>query len=256
MLRSENTPANQRKMNEEDLERLFRRYAEGRSISLRNQIVEGYLYIASIIAKRFAGRGVDYDDLYQVASLALVKAVERFDPAVGVKFSSFATPTMAGEVKNYFRDRSRMIRLPRRSTELFGKLDIAKSELEQTLMRSPTVDELAKYTGIPEEEVLEAYEMSNAVRPSSLDAPMEEAEEASLYAVLGFEDSNFDRIEIENLIEYSLSGLTNMERDIIVGRYFENQSQRDLAVQMKVSQMTISRVERRALAAMRARMER
>ena len=101
-----------------DAEGLLREYAMTGNTAIRDRVVEAYLYIASIIARRFSGRGVDYDDLYQVASLSLLKSIERFDPDRGVKFTSFVTPTMVGEVKNYFRDRSRLIRLPRRGGEL------------------------------------------------------------------------------------------------------------------------------------------
>ena len=102
-------------MNEEEL---FRKYRETGDIAIRNQIVEKYLYIASVLAKKFVGRGVEYDDLYQVASLALIKGVERFDERKGLKFSTFITPTITGEIKNYFRDRSRLVHLPRKVSEL------------------------------------------------------------------------------------------------------------------------------------------
>lgn len=235
-------------------ELLLRQYAKERSVLLRNQIVEAYLYIASIIASKFSGRGVDYDDLYQVASLALVKAVDRFDVTKGVKFASFATPTMTGEVKNYFRDRSRTIKVPRRSGELIQQLEQAKSVLEQDLLRSPTVDELADYCGIPIEDVLEAYEMAHAVRPASLDATLEE-DDASLHSFFGFEDRGYGDVETQDLLDQSFEKLNDMEREIIKGRYFDNLSQRELAARLHVSQMTVSRVERRALKMMRDAMD-
>ena len=149
---------------------LLVQYALTRSIELRDRIVECYLYIAEIVARKFSGRGVDYDDLYQVAALALVKGVERFDAEKGVKFASFITPTMVGEVKNYFRDRSRTIRLPRRAAQLARELRETKNILEQKLGRSPKVSELAESMGLSDAEVLEAMELGNAMTPASLDA--------------------------------------------------------------------------------------
>ena len=121
-----------------DAEGLLREYATTGNTAIRDRVVEAYLYIASIIARRFSGRGVDYDDLYQVASLSLLKSIERFDPDRGVKFASFVTPTMVGEVKNYFRDRSRLIRLPRRGSELVRTVEAARDDLQVELQRQPT----------------------------------------------------------------------------------------------------------------------
>lgn len=135
-------------------DQLLRRYVDTRDAALRERIVEDNLYIAQIIAKRFSGRGVEYDDLYQVASMALFRAIDRFDPAKGVKFVSFVTPTMVGEVKNYFRDRSRAIRLPRRGAEIAQSVRAARAKLEQQLSRSPRVDELAESLGLTEDAVL------------------------------------------------------------------------------------------------------
>ena len=120
-----------------DAEGLLREYATTGNTAIRDRVVEAYLYIASIIARRFSGRGVDYDDLYQVASLSLLKSIERFDPDRGVKFASFVTPTMVGEVKNYFRDRSRLIRLPRRGSELVRTVEAARDDLQVELQRQP-----------------------------------------------------------------------------------------------------------------------
>lgn len=129
-----------------DTEGLLREYATTGNTAIRDRVVEAHLYIASIIARRFSGRGVEYDDLFQVASLSLLKSIERFDPERGVKFASFVTPTMVGEVKNYFRDRSRLIRLPRRGSELVRALETAKDALQLELQRQPTAEELAERT--------------------------------------------------------------------------------------------------------------
>ena len=138
----------------DEIERLLALWHQTRQPEIRDRLVESHLYIAEIIARKFSGRGVDYDDLYQVASLALFKAIGRYDPERGIQLSSFVTPGMVGEVKNYFRDKSRTIRPPRRSTELIRLVESARQELTQQLSRSPRVDEIAVHANLTEDEVL------------------------------------------------------------------------------------------------------
>lgn len=234
---------------------LLVQYALSRSIELRDRIVECYLYIAEIVARKFSGRGVDYDDLYQVAALALVKGVDRFDADKGVKFASFITPTMVGEVKNYFRDRSRTIRLPRRSAQLAKELREAKAKLEQQLGRSPRVDELAEFMSLSEAEVLEALELGNAMTPASLDAQVADDDgETSLSTFLGFNDPGYSDFERNDMLDRALSTLDARQRVVIIARFFEGLSQRDVAAQLDISQMTVSRIERQALERLRERM--
>lgn len=234
---------------------LLAQYALSRAPDLRDRIVEAYLYIAEIVARKFSGRGVDYDDLYQVAALALVKGIERFDADKGIKFASFITPTMVGEVKNYFRDRSRIIRLPRRSAQLARELRENRAILEQELGRSPTVDELAERMGISEDDVLEALEMSNAMTPASLDAQVaDEDSETSLSTFLGFNDPGYSDFERSDMLDRALSTLDARQRAVIIARFYEGLSQRDVAAQLNISQMTVSRIERQALEKLRERM--
>lgn len=234
---------------------LLVQYALSRSIELRDRIVECYLYIAEIVARKFSGRGVDYDDLYQVAALALVKGVERFDAEKGVKFASFITPTMVGEVKNYFRDRSRTIRLPRRSAQLARELREAKALLEQKLGRSPKVSELAESMGLSDAEVLEAMELGNAMTPASLDAQVSDDDsETSLSTFLGFNDPGYSDFERNDMLERALATLDTRQRAVITARFFEGLSQRDVAAQLDISQMTVSRIERQALEKLKERM--
>ena len=223
-------------------EALLEQYAHTRDPALREQIV----------ARRFSGRGVDYDDLYQVASLALFKAVDRYEPDKGVKFVSFVTPTMAGEVKNYFRDRSRAIRLPRKGVELAQALKLTRSSLEQELGRSPKLDELAQAMNLSEDEVVEALELSNAMSVSSLDAQIAEDEEnAPLSRFLGFDDPGFASFEQSDMLQRAMCALDERQQTVIQARFFENRSQRDLAAELGVSQMTVSRIERQALEKLR-----
>ena len=234
---------------------LLVQYALSRAPDLRDRIVECYLYIAEIVARKFSGRGVDYDDLYQVAALALVKGIERFDADKGIKFASFITPTMVGEVKNYFRDRSRTIRLPRRSAQLARELREAKSKLEQELGRSPKVPELAEAMGLSEAEVLEALELGNAMTTSSLDAQVvDEDSETSLSTFLGFDDPGYSDFERNDMLERALATLDTRQRAVIIARFFEGMSQRDVASQLDISQMTVSRIERQALERLREQM--
>ncbi len=234
---------------------LLAQYALSRAPDLRDRIVEAYLYIAEIVARKFSGRGVDYDDLYQVAALALVKGIERFDADKGIKFASFITPTMVGEVKNYFRDRSRIIRLPRRSAQLARELRENRAILEQELGRSPTVDELAERMGISEDDVLETLEMSNAMTPASLDAQVaDEDSETSLSTFLGFNDPGYSDFERSDMLDRALSTLDARQRAVIIARFYEGLSQRDVAAQLNISQMTVSRIERQALEKLRERM--
>jgi RNA polymerase sigma-B factor len=147
---------------------LLAEYCRTRDVDLRNQLVGKYLYIAEIIAKKFTNRGIEYDDLYQVASLALLKALERYDITKGFKFSSFATPTIVGEIKNYFRDKSRIIRLPRKESEYIKKIENAKNYLLNQFGRSPTPEEIGEYLGITSEQVLELMESNYSTKPAPI----------------------------------------------------------------------------------------
>lgn len=234
---------------------LLAQYAQSRAPDLRDAIVEAYLYIAEIVARKFSGRGVDYDDLYQVAALALVKGIDRFDVDKGIKFASFITPTMVGEVRNYFRDRSRTIRLPRRSAQMARELREAKARLEQQLGRSPRVDELAEAMGVSEADVLEALELGNAMTPASLDAQVnEEDSETSLSNFLGFSDPGYSSFEQNDMLKRAMSALDDRQRAVIAARFFEGRSQREVAAQLDISQMTVSRIERQALKCLREQM--
>ena len=236
----------------DETEAMLRQYADTGNKYIRDRIVEKNLKIAAMVARRFSGKGVDYDDLYQVASLALVKAIDRYDPDRGVKFVSFVTPTMVGEVKNYFRDRSRTIRLPRNSGELMRALDKAAEELSQMLLRQPTSQELADHMGIDMETVLLAIEMRGASRTVSLDfTPENEDEDAPMSAFLGMEEKGFAHFEMNDTILSALASLDDRQKDVIRLRFFENMSQRDVAEQLGVSQMSVSRIERKALEIMK-----
>lgn len=237
-------------------EQLAANYIKTRDTAARDLLVEKNLRLAAIVASRFSGRGVEYDDLYQVASLSLFKAVERYDPARGVKFSTFITPTMVGEVKNYFRDKARAIRLPRNAGETLKLLDNAIARLSQELSRSPTAEELANNMGVSLENVLEALEMRGAAHPMSLDSAYDEGDgETSLSAYVGFEESGYRDYENSDMITRAMARLDDKMRDVVKLRFFKGLSQRDAAARLGISQMSVSRAERRALEIMRSALE-
>src|SRR5438309_11622052 len=174
----------------DELRQKFAEYAESRDQSLRDHLVAAHLGLAEYLARRFANRGEPLDDLVQVASVGLLKAVERFDPDRGLEFSTFATPTIVGELKRHFRDKGWAVRVPRRVQELHLAMGKVVSTLSQDLGRSPTIGEIAERAGASEEEVLEAMEAGRAYRFASLDAPGASGDEEnqSLASQLGQDD--------------------------------------------------------------------
>ncbi len=241
---------NRMKLSPGETLRLIARYHSSGDMAARDAVAEAYLYIAEIIARRFSGRGVDYDDLYQVAALALVRALDRFDPARGVQFDSYATPAMVGEVRNYFRDKSRLIRAPRGSAEALRRVSRLTGELTQSLGRSPRIDELAEAAGMNEDEVLELLEMS--APPVSLNQTPEEDETADLLNLFGAEETGFSAFETRDMFARALAKLSEREQQVVRLRFFENLSQREAAERLNISQMTVSRAEKSALKALRA----
>jgi RNA polymerase sigma-B factor len=227
-------------------EALFAEYMKNRSEESRNSIVEHYLYLAEILSKKYTGRGIDYDDLYQVASMALLLAVERFDPSKGFAFTSFATPTIIGEIKKYFRDKSWAVKVPRRIKELSLQLGAAREKLQAVNGKAPTVPELAEYMGCSEEEVLEAMESGQTFRAYSLNQEIDSDSEegsASLDRYMSVEEKGYENFENADLIRNVMAGLTDRERAIFNDRVLGAKTQQEVAREYGVSQMTISRLE-------------
>ena len=236
---------------QERLEKMLSCYCETRDVGLRNELVTEYMYLADAVARRYAGRGVDYEDLRQIAAMALISALERFSCGKGVQFSTFALPTMTGVVKNYFRDRSRTIRMPRTIGERVQKIALAREELTQELGRTPNIEELAKACGLSEADVLETIEATQSLSMTSLDQQIGDEEDTDLGAMLGREDGGFEDVEMRDLIRKVMEKLSDAEKKILQMRYFEEHSQREVAAEMGVSQMYVSRVERKMLARFR-----
>ncbi|MGH9101914.1 MAG: SigB/SigF/SigG family RNA polymerase sigma factor [Acidimicrobiales bacterium] len=235
----------------QELRRMFERYAATRDPELRRLLVEAHLGLAEYLARRFGNRGEPLDDLVQVASLALVKAVDRYDPERGVEFSTYATHTIAGELKRHFRDKGWAVRAPRRMQELYLRLGEVVSRLSQELGRSPTVAEMAHTSGVSEEEVLEALEAGQAYRSSSLDTPAGEEGE-DLGQRLGEDEAGFDRAEGRAVLVPLVSQLPRRQQMILRLRFFEGMTQSEIARHLGISQMHVSRLLARSLAQLRA----
>ena len=230
-----------------DEQALFECYEKSRDETLRNFILEKYLYIAEIVAKKFVGRCVEFDDLFQVASLAFVKALDRYESARGVKFASFATPTLVGEIKNYFRDKTRMIRISRRESEMIRKLDEARSVLSAKMGHGATPENIAEYLTLSVERVLELMEAQSAGYAASLDNYIALNEDTKFIKLVGSTDNAYEKIEDRDYLAYCFEHLSEIERQVIQQRYENDLSQREVAAMLGVSQMYISRIERRIL---------
>jgi RNA polymerase sigma-B factor len=217
---------------------------------LRDELVTAHLGLARQLARRFTGRGEPYDDLAQVAALAVVKAVDRFDPERRVEFSTFATRTILGELKRHFRDRGWVVRAPRRIQELYLALGPAVASLSQELGRSPTVAELAATTGASEEAVLEAMEAGRGYRPASIDAPDQPS--GGLEAALGSDEADFGAVDDRSMLGAALAGLSERDRVIVRLRFVDGLTQSEIAARVGISQMQVSRLLAASLARMRA----
>ena len=230
----------------EDEDALFREYTESRAQSVRNSIVERYTGLAVALARRFENRGEPLEDLIQVASMALVGAVERFDPEQGAAFSSFATPTILGELKRHFRDKTWSVKVPRGIKELHLRVSPAVAELHAALGRGPTIPELAAHLGVSDEEVVEAMEAGAAYKPGALSAPDGEGESRE-DRLLGEEEMGYANIEARVTVRALMEKLPERERSIVYLRYFEDLTQSEIAERIGVSQVHVSRLLREAL---------
>jgi len=232
-----------------DEARKFGEFVRTRDRGLRDQLIAEHLDLASKIAWRFANRGEPRDDLVQVASLALTKAVDRFDPEVGVKFNTFAVKYIVGELKRHFRDRGWAIRAPRQVQELYLELGNHVELLSQELGRAPTVRELANAAGRSEEDVLEATEAGRNYRTSSLDVPS--ATGQTLGSLLSEEDHDLSNVEDRSVLASALAQLGQRDRVILHMRFIEGLTQTEIAERVGLSQMQISRILSASLARLR-----
>ncbi|WP_320780277.1 RNA polymerase sigma factor SigF [Streptomyces sp. CRN 30] len=221
---------------------------------LRNQLVRMHLPLVEHLARRFRNRGEPLDDLTQVATIGLIKSVDRFDPERGVEFSTYATPTVVGEIKRHFRDKGWAVRVPRRLQELRLALTTATAELSQQHGRSPTVHELAEKLAISEEEVLEGLESANAYSTLSLDVPDTDDESPAVADTLGAEDEALEGVEYRESLKPLLEDLPPREKRILLLRFFGNMTQSQIAQEVGISQMHVSRLLARTLAQLREKL--
>ena len=242
----------------EELRALHRRYREttdpAEKERIRTQLVDAYHDFVYFLARKFANRGEPLDDIVQVGYLGLIKAIERFDPDLGYEFTTFATLTVAGEIKRYFRDKGTAIRFPRRLQELHQSVVRVNEQMKGELNREPTVAELAERLGVSPDDVTEAMEMGPAYVPISLDQPVSSSDGQDNRAVaeqLGGPDVELERVEMRDVLDRAMEHLTPRERAIMAMRFYEQMSQSEIAKRLGISQMHVSRLQRAALEQLR-----
>jgi RNA polymerase sigma-B factor len=234
-------------------EELFGRWQNSGDQRAREQLVERFLPLARNLARRYAGAREPFDDLLQVASLGLVKAIDRFDTSRGAAFSSFAVPTILGELKRYFRDLGWSVHVPRGAQERALKVQEAQERLTGRTGRPPSVSDLAEYLELSMEDVLDALETSAAHHSASLDAPRDEGEEDSgtLVDLFGREDPHYELVDDTVTISTAARQLSARERRVLTLRFVRDMTQTQIADEIGVSQMQVSRILRRALGNLR-----
>ena len=222
----------------------------------RDDLVHLHLPLVEHCARRFRNRGEPFEDLVQVGTIGLLKSIDRFDSDRGVEFSTYATPTIIGEIKRYFRDKGWAIRVPRRLQELRMQIGAATAELTQSLGRSPTPRELAESIGCSVEEIIEGIESSNAYSTLSLDAG-DDTEDGgnTMLDAIGIEDENLEHVEIRESLKPLLDALEPREKKILLLRFFRNKTQTEIAQEIGVSQMHVSRLLSRTLDQLRVSLE-
>jgi len=218
---------------------------------LRDRAIEAWLPLARHLAHRYSGRGEPTDDLIQTAMVGLIKAVDKFDPERGVDFAGYAIPTVIGEIKRHFRDRTWSVRVPRRLQELRLAITEANATLTHTLGRSPTVPDIAVHLGVTEDEVLEGLEGARAYNATSLSTPIGADGSTELGDTLGGEDREYELAELRVAIGPALATLDEREQRILTLRFYGNLTQSQIADQVGISQMHVSRLLTRALAKLR-----
>jgi RNA polymerase sigma-B factor len=237
----------------DEIRELLRRWHEHGDRAARAELAERMLPLARSLARRYVGKGEPLDDLEQVASLGLLKAIDRFDVTRDVRFATFAVPTIAGELKRHFRDRGWMLRVPRDIQELSARVVRCREALTRDLGRSPTVEEVARTLGAGVERVLEALRAADAYRMMSLDEPM--ADGAGALEAIGDDDMGYELAEHRVMLRRGLADLGEREREIVRLRYYEGLTQREIARAVGVSQMHVSRLIRRSIDTMRDSIE-
>jgi RNA polymerase sigma-B factor len=230
---------------------------EPHRLAARDGLVSLHLPLVEHCARRFRNRGEPFEDLVQVGTIGLIKSIDRFELERGVEFSTYATPTIIGEIKRHFRDKGWAIRVPRRLQELRMQIGATTAELTQVLGRSPTPRELADALGCSVEEVMEGIESGNAYSTLSLDATADGSDDGgvSMLDMMGLDDEELEQIEIRESIKPLLEALPAREKRILLLRFFKNKTQSEIAAEIGVSQMHVSRLLSRTLERLRTTMQ-
>ncbi len=235
---------------EDDAETLFAHYSETKDLKVRDRLVLMHQNLVRFLAGKFMNRGEPIEDLVQVGTIGLINAIDRFDPERGTKFSTYATPTIVGEIRRHFRDKAWSLKVPRRLQELNLAANKAAENLSQKLGRVPTIQEISQAVGASEEETLEAIELGNAYDTVSLDSKLAyESESAplSLAEFVGDTDGSLDNLERYGDLNQAMDCLDARERSIIYLRFFRDMSQTEVAKKLSISQMHVSRLQQKAL---------
>lgn len=228
---------------------LFRQYKEEGSSEARDQLIVSHLNLVRFLASKFKNRGESLEDLVQVGTIGLIKAIDRFDPERGLEFTTYATPTIMGEIKRHFRDKGWSVRVPRRLQELSAKVNQATDELTNQLQRSPSVDEVAERVGASVDEVLEAMESSSAYSSVPLEggSSSEDEESASVIDHYVTEDADLAASDDRIVLEEAIADFSPREQEVIHMRFVEGLTQVEIAERLGVSQVQVSRLLRRTL---------
>ena len=233
---------------------LLAAYAENREPQVKDELVAQHLNLVRYLAGKFSNRGENLEDLVQVGCLGLIKAIERFDPERGTEFTTYATPTIVGEIKRHFRDKGWAIKVPRRLQEFNASVAKTTEELTSTLGRVPTADEIAKKLEVNPEDVLEAQELGQSYNLLSIDSELDADDSrktSSLLDYLGRDDFQLEQVEDRLALHRAFSSLPDRERLLMYLRFFENRSQSEVAKVLNISQMHVSRLQARSLETMR-----
>lgn len=218
---------------------LFAEYKRTKDKKIRDELLEKYLYIAQILSRKFINRGIEYDDIYQVACMGVLYAIERFDPDRGVQFATFATPTVMGEIRKYFRDKGNFIRIPRTLYEVFYKAECLRRAGGE---KSPA--EIARILNIPLKTINRAFEIGDKSFIKSLEDEAYADGPMTLASTIGCEDNDILMVEENDFIKYCMNNLNEKEKEFINLRYYEDNTQDEIAKKWNVSQMQISRFEK------------
>ena len=234
---------------------LLAAYHERGDPAARDALVENLMPLVRSLAARYAGRGEQLEDLVQVGAIGLIKAIDRFDTDRGVELTTYAVPTIVGEIRRHFRDKAWAVHVPRRLKELNVRLSRILDQLTTDLGRSPTIAELAKAADVEEEDVIDALESSQAYTARPLSTPVDGEGDGDLLDTLGDEDPGYEDVDDGSLVEAGLAALDERERRIVELRFFDGLTQSQIAAEIGISQMHVSRLLRRALETMRGTLE-